>query len=307
MTRILVTGASGLLGLNFCLRFYHQHELTGVINSHPLPGARFPVMQADLTRPGEIERLLDQVQPELVLNAAALANIDECESLPEQTWQINVHLPRALARACASRGVKLIHLSTDAVFDGLRGDYSEEDEPSPRSVYARSKLASERAVLEEAPGALVARLNFYGWSLFGKRSLAEFFFYNLSERIAVQGFVDVQFCPLEVTYLAEILLRLDELGCGGLYHVVSSESLTKYTFGLAVAERFGLDGSLIRPVSVSEGGLRAVRSPDLRLRTDRLSAALGHPPPGQAECLQRFYEQYQNCYPQQVRDLARMH
>ncbi len=307
MTRILVTGASGLLGLNFCLRFYRQHELTGVVNSHPLPGARFPVVQTDLARPGEIEHLLDQVQPALLLNAAALANIDDCESMPEQTWRINVDLPRSMAKACSSRGVRLIHLSTDAVFDGLRGDYSEEDEPSPRSVYARSKLASEHAVLEELPGALVARLNFYGWSLFGKRSLAEFFFYNLSERKPVLGFVDVQFCPLEVTHLAEILLRLDELGCGGLYHVVSSQSLTKHAFGLAVAERFGLDGSLIRPVSVRESGLRAVRSPDLRLRTDKLTTALGQPPPGQTECLQRFFEQYQSCYPQQVRDLARRH
>ncbi len=305
MTRILVTGASGLLGLNFCLHYYRQHELTGVVNSHPLPGARFPVIRSDLGAPGEVARLVDQTEPELVLNCAALANIDECESLPEQSWKINAEFPRELAGVCAARGVKLIHLSTDAVFDGLRGDYSEEDEPNPRSVYARSKLAGERAVLEEYPAALVARLNFYGWSLFGQRSLAEFFFYNLLERKQVQGFIDVQFCPLEVTRMAEILMELVELGCGGLYHVVSSEHLTKYAFGLAVAELFGLDGGLIRPVPVAESGLRAARSRDLRLRTEKLAAALGRPAPGQAECLQRFFKQYQSGYPQQVRNLAR--
>jgi len=99
-------------------------------------------------------------------------------------------------------------------------------------------------------------------------------------------------------------LRLDQLGCSGLYHVVSSEHLTKYEFGVAVAERFGLDSNLISPVSVRESGLRAARSPDLRLRTDKLSAALGHPAPRQAEGLQRFYDHYQSGYAQQVRDLG---
>jgi len=304
MTRILVTGASGLLGTNFCLHHYRQHELTGVVNRHPLPGARFPVIQANLGEPGVIERLLDEVQPELVVNCAAAANIDACESAPEQTWQINADFPRALAKACASRGVRLLHSSTDAVFDGLRGNYSEEDEPNPRNAYARSKLAGERATFEEYPAALVARLNFYGWSLSGRRSLAEFFFYNLSERKTVQGFVDVIYCPLEVTLLAEILLRLAELGCAGLYHVVSSEPVTKYAFGLAIAERFGLDSSLIQPVSVRDSGLKAARSPDLRLRTDKLNSALGRSAPGQAECLQRFYDQYLCGYPQLLRSLT---
>ncbi len=306
MTRILVTGASGLLGLNFCLQNYRQHDLTGVVNSHLLPGAPFPVQQSDLSQPGEIERLLDLAQPDLVVNCAAMANIDDCESEPERSWQLNVDFPRALAKACAKGGIRLIHLSTDAVFDGVRGDYSETDEPNPRGVYASHKLSAERTVLEALPEALVARVNFYGWSLFGQRSLAEFFYYNLSERKPVNGFTDVHFCPLEVTLLGEILLRLVQKGCSGLYHVVSSENLTKYEFGLALAERFGLDGSLIGPVSVHEGGLLAARSPDLRLRTDKLMAALGQPAPRQADGMQRFHSLFQSGYPQQVRDVARL-
>lgn len=306
MTRILVTGASGLLGLNFCLQNYRQHDLTGVVNRHLLPGAPFPVQQSDLSQPAEIERLLDLAQPDLVINCAAMANIDDCESKPERSWELNVDFPQALAKACAERGVRLIHLSTDAVFDGQHGDYSETDDPNPRGVYASHKLAGERVVLEALPQALVARVNFYGWSLFGQRSLAEFFYYNLSEGKPVKGFTDVHFCPLEVTFLAEILLSLAQKGCSGLYHVVSSENLTKYEFGLAIAKRFGLNGSLISPVSVREGGLRAARSPDLRLRTDKLTAALGQPPPRQADGFKRFHSLFQSGYPQQVREVARL-
>lgn len=306
MTRILVTGASGLLGINFCMQYYRQHDLTGVVNDHLLPGAPFPFQQADLSVTGEIERLLDQIQPELVLNCAAMANIDNCESEPDRARRINVEFPRELAAACAKRSLRLIHLSTDAVFDGTRGDYSETDEPNPRGVYTTTKLDGERAVLEVMPEALLARVNFYGWSLFGQRSLAEFFYYNLSDQKPVNGFTDVYFCPLEVTLLAEILLRLSQSGCGGLYHVVSSEALTKYEFGRSIAERFGFDSGLIRPISVRESGLRAVRSPNLRLRSDKLAAALSEPSPHQAENMERFYSLYQSGYPQQVRDVARL-
>jgi len=306
MTRILVTGASGLLGLNFCLKHYRQHDLIGVVKDHLLPGAPFPFQKADLSSPGEIERLIDQVEPELVVNCAAMANVDNCESQPEQTWQINVEFPRQLAKTCVKHGVKLVHLSTDAVFDGLRGNYTETDEPNPRGVYASTKLAGERAVLEALPKALVARVNFYGWSLFGTRSLAEFFYYNLSDRKPVNGFTDVFFCPLETTILSDILMHLANKGLSGLYHVVSSECLSKYEFGRSVAERFGLDSTLIQPISVRDSGLRAVRSPDLRLRSDKLAAVLGEQSPDQAESMDRFYSLYQAGYPQQVRDVARL-
>lgn len=304
MTRILVTGASGLLGINFCLRFSNQHELVGVVNSHPLSGAPFTTLTAELCAHGEVEKILDQVEPEIVLNCAAMANVDQCEAQPELAWRLNAEFPGELAQACAQRAVRLVHISTDAVFDGVRGDYSEEDETNPLGVYARSKLAGERAVLEALPAALVARVNFYGWSLSGRRSLAEFFYYNLLERRPIQGFTDVFFCPLETTSLADILLRLVESNCDGITHVVSSEHLSKYSFGMTVAERFDLDGSLISPVSVGEGGLRAARSLNLSLRTDKLTAVLGAPPPGQSEGLQRFYELFQTGYPQQVRGLA---
>ena len=304
MTRILITGASGLLGLNFAMQFYSQHTLTGVVHSNILAGAPFPVIQADLSQPGIMEEILDQVRPEVVLHCAALANVDACEHQPELAWQVNAELPGRLAAASARDGFHLVHLSTDAVFDGQHGDYSEEDEPNPLSTYARTKLAGERKVFEANPAALVARVNFYGWSLSGRRSLGEFFVTNLSAGRQVNGFTDVVFCPLEATLLGEVFLRLVELEAGGLLHVVSSEWQSKYDFGCAVAAQFGLDDGLIRPVSVAEGGLLAARSPDLRLRTDRLAGFLGRPAPGQAECLQRFYDLYQSGYPLRLRQLA---
>lgn len=304
MTRILVTGASGLLGLNFALRYHADHQVSGVVHRNPLNNPPFQQIVADLSDAETLQAVLDQSEPEVVLHCAALANVDECEHDPQRAFQVNVALPAGLARLAARHGFRLVHLSTDAVFDGQRGDYTEEDTPNPLSVYARTKWQAEQQVLETCPQALVARVNFYGWSLSGQRSLGEFFYYNLKQGRPVKGFTDVIFCPLEATQLADLLLRLVEKDAAGLYHVVSSECQSKYAFGVSIARRFGLDESLIEPVSVMEGGLVARRSPNLRLRTDKLAAALGEPPPGQAAALDRFYQLFLAGYPQQIRSLA---
>lgn len=304
MMRFLVTGASGLLGLNFALQLSGRHEVYGVVNHHTLDGAPFKVLQADLAQPGEVERLLEASRPEVVLHCAAMANVDACETQPKLAYRLNAELPGELAAAAVRRGLRLVHISTDAVFDGSKGNYSEDDPPNPLSQYARTKWQGEQAVQAANPQAWIARVNFYGWSLGGKRSLAEFFFNNLSMGKAVKGFTDVYFCPFLVNDLVDILLAMLEKAPGGLYHVVSPECISKYEFGRLVAHQFGLDESLIAPVSWVEGGLRAARSPNLTLRSDRLRQALQMPLPGQADGMMRFHRLYQEGFPQRLRAFA---
>ncbi len=299
--RILVTGASGLLGLNTALEAARSgHEVFGTAHSHALRTEEFQVLYADLLAPGAVERILDQTRPDWVIHCAALAVVDACEADPELAVKLNRDLPAQLAKNVARGGARLVHVSTDAVFDGLRGDYTEEDVPRPLSVYARTKLAGEQAVAEHHPQAAIARVNLYGWSLSGKRSLAEFFFYNLQARKPVMGFTDVYFCPLLANDLAQILLKILAAGLSGLYHVVSSQAITKYDFGVAVARRFGFDEGLIAPVSVEQGGLKAARSPRLTLRADRLAKALHEPLPAVSPGLEHFYRLYRQGYPQEL-------
>lgn len=300
MTRFLVTGASGLLGLNFSLQAANQHELVAVVNRHGLKGVPFPVVSADLIQPGMVERVLEVTQPEVMVNCAAVAILDTCEAQPELAYQVNAALPGTLAAAALRLGVRMVHISTDAVFDGVRGCYDEDDAPNPVNHYGKTKLAGERNVLEANPDALVARVNFYGWSLHGKRSLAEWFFYQLAAGQPVKGFTDVFFCPLEVTHLAEILLRMVELRLSGLYHVVSPECLNKYDFGVRIAHEFGFDEALLLPGSWQEGGLKAHRSANLQLKVDRLTQALGKMPPDQMAGLRRFHDLQRQGYPQRL-------
>lgn len=255
--RILVTGASGLLGLNLALEAAKEHTVFGVCNGNriqPPPAdpaqsaarsAAFTVLNVDLLAPGAVERTLDSVQPDWVIHCAALANLEACEADPQRAHQTNSELPEKLAAYVTSGGARLLHVSTDAVFDGQRGDYTEADAPNPLSVYARSKLAGEQAVLSANPAAIVGRTNLVGWSLLGKRSLSEFFFNNLQAGRYANGFTDVYFCPLLATDLAQIYLKMLGLGLSGLYHTVSSECLTKYDFAVRLARRFGFDPALV--------------------------------------------------------------
>ena len=303
--RILITGASGLLGLNIALEAAKERPIVfGQVNRHPLHTAAFKVVEANLLAPGAVQRLLGETRPDWVIHCAALANLEACEADPAQARQLNSEVPRKLARYVARGGARLLHVSTDAIFDGQRGGYSEEDAPNPLSAYARTKLEGERAVAETDPKAIVARVNLFGWSTSGKRSLAEFFFNNLSAGEPVMGFTDVFFCPLLANHMAHLFLKMLDAGLSGLYHVVSSECISKYEFGVQIARRFGLDESLISPKSWQEAGLAAARSPNLTLRVDKLIHDLGKTPPNLSAGLEHFYTLYQQGYPQRIRQLG---
>lgn len=290
MTRYLVTGASGLLGINFCLAVSnYENEILGVVHNNPIKQTFVSTVQMDLTDPKNVDDLFIDFSPDVILHCAAIAHIDKCEQNPELAWSTNAVLPAKLAAAAKKRGIRFLHISTDAIFDGLRGGYTETDTPNPPNVYARSKYAGEQMVMQENPDALITRVNFYGWSIQGTHSLAEWFYYNLSAGKTVNGFTDLYFSPLFVGNLVEILLKMISHDLKGIYHVASAESLNKYDFGVAIAKKFGFKSKLIRPVSWKDSGLQGARSPNLSLCVDKLRHDLGEPIPGQAEGMHNFY------------------
>lgn len=304
--RLLVTGVSGLLGLNLAWLASQRFEVTGVmrgIRVSASAGAPFRIIAADLSQQGELERVFEAAQPDQVIHCAALTNVDRCEIAPEEAFQINTALPGALACLARKHRIPLLHISTDCVFDGVRGDYSEEDAPNPLNIYARSKLAGEHAVAEANPDALIARVNFYGWSWQGSRSLSEFFLNSLSSGRPFKGFDDLYFCPLLVSDMVELLLRMLALRLTGIYHVVSSECLSKFDFGRMLARHFGFDENLITPASYVSGGLKAPRARNLTLRSEKLARALGQAAPAQNPAARRYYEQYCQGYPQALRSV----
>lgn len=300
--KLLITGASGLLGINLAMEAMGEHEVVGV-DRGKLKSAPFQVLKADILNMDELNSILDSINPDWFINCAALANLEKCEEDPLQARILNTDLPGELAIACAKRNIPFVHLSTDSVFDGTKeGIYTEEDEPSPPGVYSKTKLDGERAVQQVNPQAIIARVNFYGWSLGAKRSLSEFFVNNLSEGKNVNGFTDVIFCPMWVNHLSRTLIEMLKRNLSGLYHVVGAQAMNKYQFGVEVARKFGLRESLIEPQSVEKSSLTARRSHNLWLSIHKLSTDLGYAIPDFSTGLDGFYTQFQQGYPQRIRN-----
>ena len=299
--KLLITGASGLLGINFALEAMHGHEVIGVDRGR-LKSTPFQVFKVDPLQGNTIDSVLDSTRPDWLVNCAALASLEECEEHPEHARLLNADMPGELAKICAQRRIRFVHISTDAVFDGEKKDfYTEEDEPSPLGTYSQTKLNGERAVQSANSEAIIARVNFYGWSLNGMRSLGELFVNNLSAGKHMNGFTDVVFCPMFVNHTARIMLSMLEKGLSGLYHVVGPQPMSKYQFGIEIARKFGLNESRIDPKSVLSSELTARRAHNLRLSTHKLSTDLGYEIPKFSTGLDEFYTQYQQGYPQKIR------
>jgi dTDP-4-dehydrorhamnose reductase len=147
-------------------------------------------------------------------------------------------------------------------------------------------------------------VNFYGWSITGTRSLAEFFVNQLAAGEVAKGFTNIHFCPMMVLDLIDTLLEAIQQNLKGIYHCVGPQAMSKYEFGVAIARQFGFDETLVIPASVTEGGLAAARSPNLTLSTKKLVTHLRHPLPAFAPGLAKFHDQYRHGFPELIKSMA---
>jgi len=279
MKPILITGAEGLLGANLTV----DYARLGV----PVTGIDRSV--CDLNDAAETTRVVREIEPSCIIHTAAITHVDWCESHPEETWRANVEASRTLAQIARRIGAGMVYISTDSVFDGARGYYGEADEPGPLNVYARSKLAGERAVLAEAPDALIVRTVIYGWNQRRpKRSLAEWILSQLTAGSQVPGFDDAVFSPILVNDLGRLLLALLERRASGVCHVAAPEAWTKFEFARAVAKTFGFDTAQVRRASLQSAAMIAPRPLDTSLDTSYASRVLGMSLPDVWQGLARF-------------------
>jgi len=229
MPRLLITGASGLLGANLVLAAHENHEVIAVYHRHPIELKGIQSASADLSQPGIAKELFDRYRPDWVVHCAADTSIDELESKPERAFCMNRDMAGNVAEAAHEIEAKMVHISTDAVFDGREGPYREGDPTEPVNVYGKS---GEQAVQALCPEALIIRTNIFGWNSQPKSSLAEWFINNLMQGIPCKGFVDVYFNPLLVNHLWVIIKSLLKSDLWGVFHVGSDQCISKFEFGV---------------------------------------------------------------------------
>ena len=269
--RWLVTGANGFLGANLGAFLKGRAFRLGSARTGVSTRMYDEVVTGDLLNTDGLATNIRESRPEVVVHAAALAFHDQCEADPALAHAVNVEATAALARAAADAGARFVFISTDAVFDGTRGGYRESDPVSPTSVYGRTKVEAE-LVAAQVTDALIVRTNFFGWSPSGRRSILEFFINALSTDERVRGFTDMTTSSAYTQVLAQTLWQLVDGGHTGTFHVTSPDRLSKYDFGAAVADQFGLDASLITPTTAD---IHPPRNGDISLDVTKVQDALG--------------------------------
>lgn len=288
--RVLVTGASGLLGSHLLVGSGGADEVVGIDRNPWWAGRSRDVRIGELTEEDFVDAVLEEVTPDLLFHCAALTSVDACERDADRALRVNGELTGRLARRAADLGALFVYISTDAVFRGDRPDKSEDDFPDPPTAYGRSKLLGEELTADAGGRWLIVRTNLYGWSSGRKTTSAEWMYGALESGEPVILFDDFWFNPIYCVDLVGYLWTLVEGGHTGLFHVAGRDRVTKYDFGMALAAAAGLSTDNVSRGSVRDAGLAAERPPDLSLSSDKYRRVTGRDLPAMEAGVRRFVE-----------------
>lgn len=300
---ILITGGSGLLALNWAATVREHCSVTLGLHDRLVSLAGVASQKLDLESPGAIASSIDAGKFDLVVHAAGFTSVEECESKPDLARHVNIMLAKNVAKACMATGTSQVHISTDHLFYGDEALLDERSLPVPRNTYGLTKAEAEHLVLELNPRALVIRTNFYGWGSSYRHSFSDILLGALRSGKSIALFQDVFYTPILIESLAEAVLDLQQLNAFGVYNVVGDERLSKYDFGLKLAERFGLDASLIKPALMAHQVSPVQRPLDMSLSNHKVCEALSRGLGDVDEQVARLCQQEQNGLAQELRHL----
>lgn len=275
--KIIVTGASGFLGSHI-MHLCDPAEVIGLYHTNRPPKDGYTYIQADLSNDVKIEKILASESPRIVIHAAAQSNLDWCEENPEVAWKINAEAPIKFAKACSEMGCRYLFVSSDMVFDGEQGFYSECDPVNPTSHYGRAKVAAEEGILAANPHAIVSRVALiFGHPIQAGRgySFLNWVLDKLERNEQVPLFFDQYRTPVEVVELADRLLQLAKSDFKGILHVAGEERVDRYTFGEYICEITGCSKDLLKRTALSADNSAVHRPRDLSLLTGLLEQTMG--------------------------------
>ncbi len=255
--RVLITGSNGLLGQKVAellsqSQAYGLH-LTSSQEESVFPADQAPYTRMDVTDRKQVTKVIDEIQPETIINTAAITNVDSCETNREAAWKVNVAGVENLVHAGKLAGSHVIQLSTDYIFDGRNGPYSEGDRPNPLSYYGRTKLAAENLLRTSNVGHTIVRtMVLYGQARKVKPNFALWLIKELQEGRPVKVVSDQVGNPTFVDDLAFGVVKILELKKPGIYHISGPEVVSRYDFAREVARLFKFNAKLITPIRTSD-------------------------------------------------------
>ncbi|MEC7415161.1 MAG: SDR family oxidoreductase [Bacteroidota bacterium] len=268
--KILFFGGSGLLALNWANKIYKSWEVILLKHKRNICFKHARIIEFEKISKSNIIEVINKVNPNLVVNCAAITAVEKCEEEKDNANLVNSVLPEIIANACKLMNIKFVHISTDHLFDGKNSFYHEDNPKSPLNIYGKTKDNAEEKNLLENPQALIVRTNFFGWGTSYRHSFSDWIIKSLRESSAIKLFSDVYFTPIHIEELVKIIHILIDKNKQGIFNVVSKERISKFEFGIKIANIFKYPLSLISPISVEDISLMAQRPKDMSLSTKKI-------------------------------------
>lgn len=286
--RLLITGASGLLGQKTVhLALQKNHEVYSMYKENPTNLGK--AIKLDLTNVGKILKVITRLRPEAIIHTAAYTNVDGCEINKDIAWNVNAEATKQIAIASTNINAHLAYVSTDYVFDGEKGLYSEEDKPSPIDHYGYTKLEGEEFTKEHSQEWCITRTSvIYGLGQTQKLNFATWIINNLNKGKEVRIVTDQFVSPTLNTNLAEMLLEIVERRITGIFHTAGATRTSRHEFARKLAQIFDLDSNLIKPIKMNDLLWKAKRPKDSSLNVSKASALLNARPLKLNEALTRM-------------------
>jgi len=216
---------------------------------------------------------LEKIKPDLIINCVAITDLDFLEDHPESGYEINSDGAKNLALASKKYNSKLIHISTDGLFDGKTGMYDESSIPNPINVYAKTKLLAEKYVIQESNNYLILRTNFIGYDPEGK-NLVNWMVSKLSKNESIIGFNDILFTPIEVSYLSSLIYKLSLISKNTILNLSSDQKISKYDLAISICELFSFNKELVNMGSSSNVDFKAKRPKNSSLLNNKAKELL---------------------------------
>jgi dTDP-4-dehydrorhamnose reductase len=280
--RILIIGANGMLG-QCCVDFYsnsnNKFELLSLsIEDQPVFND-VDYIPCDITNREQVKKIVYDFCPDYIVNAAAFTNVDKSETEREQAWKVNVKAVEYIAEAARVIDAHLIHISSDYIFNGKNGPYSENTIPNPIGYYGRTKLASENALKISGAIYTILRTNvLYGTAPDSRPDFVKWVVESLRNKKNIRIVIDQINNPTFIDDLVQAISKIIEFGRTGIYHIGGREFLSRFDFTNIIADYFHLDKSLVTPITTEELNQRAKRPLKSGLITLKAETELGYKP-----------------------------
>ncbi|MEK6947067.1 MAG: SDR family oxidoreductase [Nanoarchaeota archaeon] len=272
--KLLVLGGSGLVGKSLLKSNNEKFDIIATYNENQINVPK--ILSLKCTLPSDFDKLEETIRnekPEIIVNAMGYSNIDFCEANKEKSYQLHVKITEKIAKLVAMYDIKTIFLSSDYVFDGKKGNYTESDIPNPINYYGETKLEAEKIILKQPQNVVFRTSIIYDWDF-----RVRFFNYvinNLKNQKEIEVTYDVFNSVTIVDSLIQSIFLAIEKDISGLFHIVDSTCVNRFEFAKCIAKIFKLDNKLIKKVSIDDIGVIAKRPKNTCLNNSKAEKSLG--------------------------------